>query len=136
MLRSFLLAPCLLICLACVKPLPNSFGTGMTSETVLENFGAPEAMETKPGGVESWTYTHNDVAWPMFLFPPLLLSIPITAAWPGVPWDLPYVRRRSLVLHFDDGRLAQWELPVSLSAYCREWHNLFLGCHPAAANRY
>ena len=60
MLRSFLLAPCLLVCLACATPFPvENLEKGMTAEAVRENFGASEAMGTEfpwPGRAESsWT---------------------------------------------------------------------------------
>ncbi len=65
MLRSFLLAPCLLICLACATPTPfpiENLETGMTLEAVREKFGAPIA--SGPGDVvSSWTYRHEERNW-------------------------------------------------------------------------
>ena len=59
--RDVLLVPGLLICLACATPFPiESLEEGMTAETVRESFGAPEAIETNPEGMESsWTYVHE-----------------------------------------------------------------------------
>ena len=101
MLRSFLtrlpnsligvvlLVPCLLIGLACATTFPiESLEKGMTAETVRENFGAPEAIETTrvscatwPPAINtcivvdsSWKYPHEEQHWPMLLFPPLLMG--------------------------------------------------------------
>ena len=47
MARSFLLVPCLLVCLACVTPFPiENLEEGMTKETVREAYGEPEAIMT------------------------------------------------------------------------------------------
>ena len=44
--RSLLLPPSLAICLACATPFPiENLKEGMAAETVLENFGLPEAVD-------------------------------------------------------------------------------------------
>ena len=124
MLRSFLLAPCLLICLACATPFPlDRLEEGMTAETVRENFGEPESIETEPpfGVATFWTYTHEETDWGMFILPHAILSIPICTAIPDVPWDCLYVSSRPLFLHFEAEKLAWWEVikpvPVVSSGY-------------------
>ncbi len=45
--RVVLLAPCLLICLACATPFPfEKLEKGMTTEAVRQEFGEPEAIST------------------------------------------------------------------------------------------
>ena len=110
MLRSFLLAPCLLICLACATPFPiEKLEEGMTYETVRENFGEPEAIETEPEGVgSSWTYVDEELLWMLFLHAPF--AIPICAAIPGTPWDYMVVNRRPILLHFEAEKLVRWNV--------------------------
>ena len=128
MLRSFLLAPCLLIGLACATPFPiESLEEGMTAETVREKFGEPEAIMTAwaapeltveisdsgadPGGSElSWNYVDEEQSWISFIFPQFILSIPIMAAIPDTPWDYWYIRRRQVLLHFDAEKLVRWNV--------------------------
>ncbi len=113
MLRSFLLAPSLLICLACATPFPlDSLEEGMTYETVRENFGEPEATGTEPpyGVATFWTYTHEETDWGMFILPHAIFSIPICAAIPDVQWDCLYVSSRPLLLHFEAEKLVRWEV--------------------------
>ncbi len=126
MLRSFLLAPCLLICLACATPFPlDSLEKGMTYETVRENFGEPESIETEPpfGVATFWTYAHEETFWQAFLFPQFLLSIPICAAIPDVQWDCGYVSSRPLLLHFEEEKLARWEVirPVYVDDFTTDY---------------
>ena len=112
MLRSFLLAPCLLVCLACATPFPlDRLEKGMTYETVREKFGEPDSTWTHSWGAESsWTYTHEETDWGMFIFPHVILSIPICAAIPDVQWDCGYVSSRPLHLHFEAEHLVRWEV--------------------------
>ena len=112
MLRSFLLIPCLLIGLACATPFPlDSLEEGMTMETVREEFGAPEAIETGPEGTESsWKYLDERLSWQMFIFPQALLSIPICAAIPDKPWDCQYIYSVPVLLRFEGEKLARWEV--------------------------
>ena len=112
MLRSFLLAPCLLICLACATPFPTeNLEEGMTMETVRKEFGAPEAIETGPDGTESsWTYVHEEKGlqeWVNTLVPLTYFSIPLNVAF-GDSWDYGYVLRGSVVLDFEEEKLARW----------------------------
>jgi hypothetical protein len=110
--QTVLPVPCLLVCLACATPFPlESLEVGMTTETVREKFGEPEAIISEPGGVEfSWTYFDEWQNWPIFIFPQVLLSIPICAAITDKPWDCAYVTRRPVLLHFEGEKLARWEV--------------------------
>ena len=112
-MRSFLLAPCLLICLACATSFPiESLEEGMTTEAVRENFGEPESIRTEPpyGVATLWTYAHEETEWGMLVFPQSLLSIPICAAIPDMQWDCLYVSSRPLLLHFEAEHLVRWEV--------------------------
>ncbi len=108
MLRSFLLAPCLLICLACATPFPiENLEEGMTAETVRETFGEPK------GGVLSsswWTYVDEKRMWPFILIPPFMLTIPVFTAIPDTPWDHIYVNRRPILLYFKAEELVYWDV--------------------------
>ena len=133
MLRSFLSAPCLLVCLACATPFPlDTLEEGMTAETVRENFGEPEAIvttaalreafdeleviEIQQGSVESsWTYSHEDQVW----FPTVAFSsvfLPPCIVMSALVWIVEeedscfrwYVERKPVVLQFADGKLASW----------------------------
>jgi hypothetical protein len=112
MLRSFLLALCLLVCLACATPLPiESLEEGMAAGTVYERFGVPEDIEPGLQGVKmSWTYVDENQFWPMFIFPQAILTIPVLAAIPDTPWDYFYVRRRQVLLHFEAEMLVGWSV--------------------------
>ena len=74
MLRSFLLAPCLLICLACVTPFPfENLEEGMTTETLRERFGEPDFVTNYfvtnwSGNVSGWTYVHEERDWADTIF--------------------------------------------------------------------
>ncbi len=48
----------------------------------------------------------------MYIFPQLLFSIPILAAWPDQPWDAWYVYRTPVVLHFEADELVSWNEPL------------------------
>ena len=134
MLRSFLLASCLLVCLACATPLPlDSLEEGMTTEAVRENFGEPEANSTtEPEGMDSsWSYVHEEQNWfftvmssTLFLPHCILLtavSMPFVSAehWCGV--FLPVVGKGKVVLHFEEEKLVCWDViepvPVVSSGY-------------------
>jgi hypothetical protein len=110
-----LLAPCLLICVACATPFPiENLEEGMTTETVRENFGEPEAIETEPGVPRSdWTYVHEEKDWWQWFLTFLPLTypvIPLDVAF-GNPWDDQYVIRGSVVLHFAGEKLVRWDVP-------------------------
>ena len=128
--RVVLLALCLLICLACATPFPTeSLKEGMTAETVRENFGTPEAIETKPGGVESsWTYLHEELEPLPLTVGPMPLRVAVSSIW-GVPllwffafldlisdeltgenWNHSYVSRAPVVLQFEGEKLVRWEV--------------------------
>ena len=118
------LVPCLLACLACATPLPiENFEEGITAESVREEFGAPDAEEADLGedAKSCWTYWHEERGWcpdppsalwllDLALFPATILSIPVNAALPGVPWDLAYVTRKPVLLDFEDEKLVRWEM--------------------------
>ena len=85
--RTVLLAPCLLICLACATPFPlENLEFGMTTEAVREEFGAPEATEAdfRGDGKSCWTYLHWEQDWSGFA-------------------------RKAVLLDFEEGKLVFWE---------------------------
>ncbi len=101
--RVALVTPCLLICLACATPFPiENLEPGMTAETVREQFGAPEAVETERGGVgSSWTFVDEEfeigtaiIGWPLA---PLFMAVSLFGDW---EWDDPYMNTKDVVLHF------------------------------------
>ena len=122
-----LLVPCLLIGLACATPFPvENLEEGMTAETARENFGAPEAIGTEPGGVESsWTYLHEELEPLPLPVGPMPLRVAVASIW-GVPfflvfalvdvftdelyWDFMYVSRAPVVLQFEGEKLVRWEV--------------------------
>ena len=132
--RAVPLIPCLAICLACATPFPvDSLEEGMTTETVRENFGAPEAMETKPAGVESsWTYVDEVQAWFLTVMsstaflPPCIIATAVAMPFGGEHWCdavIPTVEKGEVVLHFEEEKLVRWEViepepvPVVSSGY-------------------
>ena len=90
----------------------------MTAENVQETFGAPESVGNEPpyGVGTFWTYPHEKTDWGMFIFPQVLLSIPILAVWPGRSWDESYVKEIPLVLHFEDEKLVRWQVTEPVPA--------------------
>ena len=135
MLRSFLLAPCLLFCLACATtPFPvENLEEGMTAETVRENFGEPVAINTvwNPPRVNplvkdwtydadsTWTYVDERREWvnSVFFFPLLPFQIVLNAFGSRVhsgdddfPRDSLYVNRKPVVLYFEQEKLVRWEV--------------------------
>ena len=109
--RAVFLAPCLLICLACATPFPSeNLKARMTTEAVREEFGAPKAVEARPGTAEScWTYWHEEQDWFGTFFPLSPVSTLLTALLPWTLWDAHYVQRNSVFLHFEGGELVWWE---------------------------
>ena len=84
--RAVLLIPCLLICLACATPFPlENLEEGMTTGTVWENFGEPEAISWPGRAESSWSYVHEERDW--FI-----------------------VIRKPVVLHFESEKLVGWEV--------------------------
>ncbi len=119
MLRSFLLAPCLLICLACATPFPiENLEDGMTAQTVREIFGEPKAIETNPEGVESdWTYVHEELEIGMAIVAWIWAPLFVAVSWlPNFEWDDPYMRMSDVILHFEDEKLARWEVIAPVPA--------------------
>lgn len=114
--QTVLLAPCLLICLACATPFPfENLETGMTAEAVRERFGEPEALETDPGGAESsWHYTHEEQNWGWtaycILFAPFCALVsPVVLLDEGKTlFHLVGVDERSVVLYFEASKLHHW----------------------------
>ena len=101
--RVVLLAPCLLICLACATPFPiENVQEGMTTEMVRETFGQPESIQVLSGNTVSgrWCYLTEEQLWPMTFFPlsPLLtlVQLPFAAVLPNVRWDDVYVGKREV----------------------------------------
>ena len=125
--RAVLLVPCLLICLACATPFPfENLEEGMTAETVSERFGAPRAMETMPGGLDSyWTYANRELevgavilGWP---WAPLFVAV----SWlSNFEWDDPYMGTSDVVLRFEGEKLVRWEVlePVPVVSSGSTWH--------------
>jgi len=104
---------CVAIQLACATSFPvENLEEGMTAKTVLENFGEPKAIETNSlaSARSSWPYVDQEQHWQMFIFPQFLLSIPICALLPDVPWDYLYVLEGSVVLDFEAKKLVSWEV--------------------------
>jgi hypothetical protein len=116
MLRSFLLAPCLLVCLACATPLPiENLEQGMTTEAVREDFGEPQAIDGDNIG-SVWRYTHEEQNWVgtayCTLFAPgCALMSPFTLLGEGeTAFHLVGVDERPLVLYFEANKLNSWVL--------------------------
>lgn len=125
-----LLAPSLLICLACATPFPiENLEEGMTAETVRENFGEPEAIDTvwdpttwTYDAESSWTYVHEEQnPWELsvvvsLLFPPQIVATVIGIVGTlvtgrlGFQWDWAYIERKPVVLHFEQEKLARWKV--------------------------
>ena len=112
--RVVLLAPGLLICLACATPFPiENFQEGMTTEMVREKFGEPESIGVMSGDARSrWCYLTEEQNWLMTFFPlsPLLTlaQLPFAAVLPNVRWDDVYVLKEEVVLHFEGEKLVWW----------------------------
>ncbi len=126
MLRSFLLASCLLVCLACATPFPiEKLETGMTMETVREKFGAP--VETcSLDAKSSWIYLHEELDPTPVSVGPMSLRVAASSLW-GVPlfwscpmhgvltevagatWDCWYVGRNPVVISFEEKKIVHWE---------------------------
>lgn len=98
MLRSFLLVPCLLICLACATPFPfDDLKNGMTAEAVRERFGEPvvswrgvkqansfppktgQVLSAPPGFItfSTWTYIDEFFGPAMLRDAPPLPDVPM-----------------------------------------------------------
>ena len=119
-----LVAPCLLMCLACATPFPiERLETGMTAEGVREAVGEPEAIEAQPGGTtSSWEYEHEE-----FDLLTTVVTLPWTPLFPAlvvlfdIEWNDFYTQSREVILHFEEDHLARWEvlgrrlLPSSIS---------------------
>ena len=128
--RVALLTPCLLTCLACATPFAiENLEEGMTAETVRENFGAPRASEPGPSSSEaSWTYVHETLApWPLTVGPmPLRVAVAsivqvlcvhvcLVASYDMFgDWRMLFVEKEPVVLHFEEEKLAGWEVLPSL----------------------
>ena len=136
--RSLLLAPCLLICLACATPFPiESLEEGMSDGTVGESFGAPEAIKTKPGDVESsWTYPHEEQDWPLTVLsstvflPHCIILTAVTMPFGEEHWCsavIPTVGEGTVVLHFEAEKLVRWEViePVPVVYSGSTYHDPF-----------
>ncbi len=90
-MRSFLLIPCLLICLACATATPfpvENLEEGMTPLEVRESVGEPGFIASN--GV--WMYTHEERNWAGF------------------------VARNDVFLHFEDERLFHWQVTEPISS--------------------
>ena len=134
MLRSFLLAPCLLICLACATPFPlDNLEEGMTYETVRENFGEPVVTDAVWDPTIFWrgtwayhtesslTYVDEEQNWKSSVLFSLLLPHQIAFSVIGAVgslvtgkldfrWDWAYVERKPVVLYFEHEQLVRWKV--------------------------
>ena len=130
MVRSLLLVPCLLVCVACATPFPiDSLEEGMATETVRESFGEPEAIEAEPEGVDSsWTYLHEELEPVPLTAGPMSLRVAVASVWgvplswgialmdlmsdelTGINWNHFYISRAPVVLQFEQGKLVRWEV--------------------------
>ncbi|MCH7643396.1 MAG: hypothetical protein IH974_01050 [Myxococcales bacterium] len=117
MLRSFLLAPCLLICLSCAKPIPfpiESLEEGMTAEAVRDNFGEPDSWTHSWGAESSWRYVHEEQNWIGTFHPVMPLVIPFIVFDSDLTWSEAsrevYVKRKPVVLYFEAEKLVRWEV--------------------------
>ena len=132
--RSLLLAPCLVVCLACATPFPiENLEEGMTAETVREKFGAPEATNTvwdptifwrgtwTYDAESSWTYVDEErnressVLFSLFLPHQIGLTVigavgTLVTGRLDFQWDWAYVERKPVVLHFEQEKLVRWEV--------------------------
>jgi hypothetical protein len=120
MVRSFLLAPYLLICLACATPFPfENLETGMTAETVSQKFGAPvvsgrgvkqassfppkagQVFLAPPGFItfSTWTYIHEELDPLLPPVGPMPLRVAVASFW-GVTffWVCPFAKRGASLL--------------------------------------
>jgi hypothetical protein len=84
------LVPCLLMCLSCATPFPiEKLEEGMTTETVLANFGTPKASEIEWEDTQAcWSYVHEKRAW----------------------FSLVRVVRNMVLLDFEEDRLVGWDV--------------------------
>jgi len=85
MLRSFLLAPCLLICFACATPITfpvENLAVGMTTKEVRQSVGEPRFNHLG----KTWIYTHEERDW------------------------VGFVIKKDVFLHFDEEKLVQWQV--------------------------
>ena len=125
--RVILLAPCLLVCLACATPLPlDNLEKGMTAEAVRAEFGEPESI-TGP----TWHYTDEEQNWVgtgyCTLFAPLCAFMsPISLLDEGrTLFHIFGVDEKPVILDFEDGRLVRWEViepvPVVSSGSTSQW---------------
>ena len=130
-----LVAPGLLICLACATPFPiENLEEGMTAGAVRENFGEPEAIDTvwdptmfwraswTYDAESSWTYVHEEQnPWGLSVVVSLLFPQQIVATVMGavgtlvtgrldIHWDWAYLERKPVVLYFEQEELARWEV--------------------------
>jgi len=83
--RSFLLVPCLLICLACATPTPfpvENLKVGMTTKEVRQSVGEPRFNHLG----KTWIYTHEERDW------------------------VGFVIKKDVFLHFDEEKLVQWQV--------------------------
>ncbi len=113
MMRSFLLIPCLLVCLACATPFPlDDLEKGMTAEAVRAEFGEPESINGS-----AWHYTdeEQDRVGTAFCFtiglPGCILLTPFSLWCPGeTGFSLMGVVERPVALYFESNKLDHWVL--------------------------
>lgn len=108
MLRSCLLALCLLVCLACASPFPvEDLEEGMTEEEARQVFGEPRNIRDD----KAWVYTDEEQRWFMIpFFPVALIAGPVIALLEDdlSEWDVFFVSKQPVYLHFEGEKLARW----------------------------
>ena len=87
MARSFLLLPCLLVCLACAARFPvDNLKMGMTTKEVQESAGEPR-------------FNHLGNTW----------------IYPLWAWNwMDFLVDKDVYLHFDEEKLVQWQVTESI----------------------
>lgn len=118
-LARHLTAAGLLLCTGCATPFPfERLEAGMTPEAVRDALGPP-GETSEPDA--SWTYHDEEQLWVTSVFFSTVFlphSVVLTGIGalanaltepPEYVYDWMYVRRRPVVLHFEDERLARWE---------------------------
>jgi hypothetical protein len=101
-----LLIPSLLICVSCATPFPfDKLEEGLSAETVLTEFGPPEAIQVGSGDAgPAWCYPHEKQMWTnTILFPITPFMIPFMKTWSDA-----YFTREEVVLYFEEEKLVSW----------------------------
>lgn len=105
--------PFLLICISCATPFPVAeLEEGMTAEEARQAFGEPRNIRDD----NAWVYTDEDQNWMMFN--PFFIEFGLIAGSifalldddDSVEWDEFFVSRQDVYLHFEEEKLARWQV--------------------------